>query len=74
MSFLVKGDAANALQVASRLNLIHRATSLGGVESLIEHRHTIEPDSGIPDNLLRLSIGIEDVDDLIADLGQALGQ
>jgi len=74
MSFLVKGDAANALQVASRLNLIHRATSLGGVESLIEHRHTIEPDSGIPDNLLRLSVGIEDVDDLIGDLGQALGQ
>jgi cystathionine gamma-synthase len=45
---------------------------MGGVESLVEHRHTIEPNTGIPENLLRLSVGIEDVDDLIADLGQAL--
>ncbi|MEE9387677.1 MAG: PLP-dependent transferase [Paracoccaceae bacterium] len=74
MSFLVKGDAADALRVAGRLNLFHRATSLGGVESLIEHRHTIEPDSGIPVNLLRISVGIEDAQDLIDDLGQALGQ
>ncbi len=49
------------------------ATSLGGVESLIEHRKTIEgPDSPVPDTLLRLSVGIEDPSDLIADLEQAL--
>lgn len=72
MSVLVKGGAPEALAVAGRLNLFHRATSLGGVESLVEHRHTIEPHTGIPENLLRLSIGIEDADDLIADLDQAL--
>ena len=50
-----------------------RATSLGGVESLIEHRHTIEsPDTEVPEDLLRLSIGLESADDLIADLEQAL--
>ena len=72
MSFCVRGGAADALRVAGRLNLFHRATSLGGVESLVEHRHTIEPDTGIPDSLLRLSIGIEDAQDLCADLEQAL--
>jgi len=45
---------------------------LGGVESLVEHRHTIEPHTGIPENLLRLSIGIEHIDDLIADMDHAL--
>ncbi|MBU2943453.1 PLP-dependent aspartate aminotransferase family protein [Shimia thalassica] len=74
MSFLVKGGREDALKVAGRLNLFHRATSLGGVESLVEHRYTIEPHTGIPENLLRISIGIEDADDLIADLAQALGQ
>ncbi|MDO6521834.1 PLP-dependent aspartate aminotransferase family protein [Shimia thalassica] len=74
MSFLVKGGREEALKVAGRLNLFHRATSLGGVESLVEHRYTIEPHTGIPENLLRISIGIEDADDLIADLAQALGQ
>jgi len=74
MSFLVKGGRDEALRVAGRLNLFHRATSLGGVESLVEHRHTIEPHTGIPENLLRISVGIEDAGDLIADLGQALGQ
>lgn len=72
MSFLVKGGREAALAVAGRMNLFHRATSLGGVESLVEHRYTIEPHTGIPENLLRISIGIEDVDDLIADLTQAL--
>ena len=72
MSVLVKGDKARALDVVGRLRVFHRATSLGGVESLVEHRQTIEPQSGIPDTLLRLSIGIEDAGDLIADLGQAL--
>ena len=74
MSFVVKGGAAEALRVTGRLRLFLRATSLGGVESLVEHRHTIEPHTGIPEGLLRLSVGIEDVDDLRDDLGQALGQ
>lgn len=74
MSFVVKGGREAALAAAGRLNLFHRATSLGGVESLVEHRATIEPHSGIPEGLLRISVGIEDVGDLIADLGQALGQ
>ncbi|UOA15253.1 MULTISPECIES: trans-sulfuration enzyme family protein [Sulfitobacter] len=74
LSFVVKGGAEAALKAAGRLQLFHRATSLGGVESLVEHRHTIEPHTGIPEGLLRLSVGIEDVDDLGADLGQALGQ
>lgn len=72
MSVLVEGHAEQALAVAGRLRLFLRATSLGGVESLVEHRATIEPQSGIPGNLLRLSIGIEDVGDLTADLDQAL--
>ncbi|MEO0360972.1 MAG: PLP-dependent transferase [Pseudomonadota bacterium] len=70
LSFDVRGGAEEALAVAGRLKLFHRATSLGGVESLVEHRHTIEP--AIPPNLLRLSVGIEDEGDLIADLAQAL--
>ena len=72
MSVLVRGGREAALAASGRLRLIHRATSLGGVESLVEHRHTVEPDTGIPDNLLRISVGIEHVDDLIADLDQAL--
>ena len=72
LSFCVKGGGEDALRVAGKLDLFHRATSLGGVESLVEHRHTIEPHTGIPESLLRLSIGIEDVEDLITDLAQAL--
>ena len=72
MSVLIRGGKTRALEVNGRLALFHRATSLGGVDSLVEHRATIEPDTGIPGNLLRLSVGIEDVDDLIADLSQAL--
>lgn len=73
MSFDVAGGAAGALAMVSRLGLIKRATSLGGVESLIEHRHSIEPAStNMEPALLRLSIGIEAVEDLIADLDQAL--
>lgn len=74
MSFVVKGGAEAALRAAGRLQLFHRATSLGGVESLVEHRHTIEPHTGIPQGLLRVSIGIEDAGDLQDDLAQALGQ
>ena len=73
LSFLVKGGKAEALAVTGQLDLFHRATSLGGVESLVEHRFTIEPHTGIPENLIRASVGIESVDDLIADLDRALG-
>jgi len=73
LSFMVKGDAQAALAVAGSLNLIVSATSLGGVETLIEHRHSVEPpETGVAENLLRLAVGIEDVQDLKADLQQAL--
>ena len=73
MSFLVKGGFEDAKRLCTRLRVIVPATSLGGVESLAEHRKTVEgPTSPVPDNLVRLSIGIEHVDDLIADLEQAL--
>ena len=73
LSLQIAGGAAGALAVANRCKVFIRATSLGGVESLIEHRHTIEGDrSPIPKDWLRLSVGIESVDDLIADLEQAL--
>lgn len=74
ISFQVRGDFAAASAVAARVQLITRATSLGGVESLIEHRKLVEgADSATPDNLLRFSVGLEHLDDLRADLAQALG-
>ena len=67
------GEAA-AIATAAKVELWKRATSLGGVESLIEHRASVEgAGTPAPANLLRLSTGIEDTDDLIADLEQALG-
>ncbi len=72
MSVLVKGRRERALEVVGKLDVFLRATSLGGVESLVEHRHTIEPHTGIPENLIRVSVGIEDISDLIADWDQAL--
>jgi cystathionine gamma-synthase len=73
MSLLVKGDAEQAKKVASSTRLFVPATSLGGVESLIEHRASVEgPHSEVPKNLLRLSIGIENADDLIADIEASL--
>lgn len=72
-SFMVVGDAQAALAFVGRLNLIVLATSLGGVETLIEHRHSVEPvETRVPENLLRLAVGIEDVEDLLDDLRQAL--
>ncbi len=63
----------NALRVANHTKLFTQATSLGGVESLIEHRSSVEGQgSKTPDNLLRVSVGLEHPDDLIADLAQAL--
>jgi cystathionine gamma-synthase len=73
LSFEVKGGAAGALGVISRLKLVKVATSLGGVETLIEHRRSIEgPQSDVPPGLLRLSVGVEHADDIWADLDQAL--
>jgi len=73
LSLLVRGGADEARAIAGKTRLFVRATSLGGVESLIEHRASVEgPHSAVPKNLLRLSVGIEDVDELIADLEQAL--
>jgi cystathionine gamma-synthase len=73
MSFQVRGGRAEALAAAAKLRIITRATSLGGPDTLIEHRASIEPpDKGTPENLLRLSIGLEHPDDLIEDLAQAL--
>ncbi len=74
LSFLARGGWDEAVGVASRVRLFQNATSLGGVESLIEHRASAEGKSSTsPPNLLRLSIGLEHPDDLIADLLQALG-
>ena len=73
MSVRIKGGGEAALDVAKRLEVFVRATSLGGVESLVEHRATIEgPDGPVPEDLLRLSIGVEAVEDLIADFDRAL--
>lgn len=73
LSIQTRGDQVASLAVAARLQLFTRATSLGGVESLVEHRKSIEgPDSPTPDNLLRLSVGLEDPADLIDDLRAAL--
>ena len=74
LSLRVSGGAPGALAFIGKLQLWKRATSLGGVESLIEHRASLEgPHSTTPPDLLRLSVGIEDSTDLIADLEQALG-
>ena len=73
LAFRVAGGEAQARRVANALRVIKQGTSLGSVESLVEHRASVEgPDSPIPPDLLRLSIGIEHSDDLIADLDRAL--
>lgn len=75
LSFEVTDGDAAALRVAGGLELIIRATSLGGVESLIEHRATVEgAQSRLPPGLLRLSVGLENVDDLLSDLRGALSR
>jgi cystathionine gamma-synthase len=74
LSLQVRGGRQAAIDMTNRLTLVTRATSLGGTESLIEHRHSVEgPDTKSPENLLRMSVGLEHPDDLIADLDQALG-
>lgn len=73
MSFEIAGGRDAAVATIARLQVITRATSLGGTESLIEHRLTVEPPgSTVPPGLLRLSVGLEHADDLIDDLHQAL--
>ena len=73
LSFEVKGGKDAAMALAANVEIFTRATSLGGVESLIEHRASIEgPDSKTPQGLLRVSVGLEHADDLIDDLALAL--
>jgi cystathionine gamma-synthase len=75
MSLLLKTDFDGARAFCTRLKIAVPATSLGGVETLAEHRKTVEgPASPVPDNLIRFSIGIENVDDLIADVANALSR
>jgi cystathionine gamma-synthase len=74
LSFRVHGGRAEALAAIARLEVITRATSLGGCESLVEHRASVEgPATRTPENLLRLSVGLEHPDDLLEDLARALG-
>jgi cystathionine gamma-synthase len=73
VSFVVPGGRPAAFAVAGRLRLFTRATSLGGPESLVEHRASVEgAGTRAPEGLLRLSIGLEHAEDLIEDLRQAL--
>jgi len=74
LSFCVKGGESEARRVVNAVKIFTQATSLGGVESLIEHRASIEgPDTKTPFNLLRVSVGLEHIDDLIEDISIALG-
>lgn len=72
LSFEIAGGAEDAKRVVQRCRVFRRATSLGGTESLIEHRASIEQLSSIPESLIRVSTGIEHTDDLLDDLSQAL--
>jgi cystathionine gamma-synthase len=75
LSFEIDGTEDEAMGVAARATVFKRATSLGGTESLIEHRASIEaPPTRTPVTLLRCSIGLEHPDDLLADLSQMLGE
>ncbi|WP_419800656.1 trans-sulfuration enzyme family protein [Mucilaginibacter sp.] len=73
LSFLVKGGAKEARTVVNNVRIFTQATSLGGVESLIEHRASVEgPDTKTPQNLIRVSVGLENIEDLTKDLDIAL--
>jgi cystathionine gamma-synthase len=73
LSVLIKGNESNCLRVASKLKIFKHATSLGGVESLVDHRRTAEGEHSVSEpNLLRISVGIESIGDLIEDFRQAL--
>ena len=73
LSMRLRGGETAAIAAAARMRVWKRATSLGGVESLVEHRSSIEgAGSPCPPDLLRFSVGLENIDDLIADIEQAL--
>lgn len=72
LSFLVRGGADEAEAVCDRVRLIRHLTSLGGVETTMERRARYEGEEGTPTNLIRMSVGIENVEDLWRDLSQAL--
>lgn len=72
VSFDIHGDAAAADAVCSRVALVHHATSLGAVETTIERRAAVPGQAHLPPSLLRLSVGIEDIEDLWTDLTSAL--
>jgi len=75
LSIRVRGGGEAAIRAAARVEIWKRATSLGGVESLVEHRASVEgADAPVPPDLLRLSVGIEDPGDLVSDLEAALGE
>lgn len=74
LSVCFNGGETEARRIVNSLKLFTQATSLGGVESLIEHRASVEgPDTKTPFNLLRISVGLEHIDDLVADMEQAIG-
>ncbi len=74
ISFLIDGGSKKAVEIVSKSEMIKAATSLGGIESIWEHRKSSEgEESPTPDNLIRLSVGLEHPDDIIADLELALG-
>jgi len=73
VSILIDGNYNDTLKIVANSKLIRRATSLGGIESLWEHRRSSEGEaSNTPENLIRFSVGLEHIDDLIEDLNQAL--
>lgn len=75
ISFLIEGGSKDAIEIVSRSKMIKAATSLGGIESIWEHRKSSEGDeSPTPDNLIRLSVGLEHPEDIIEDLEQALDE
>jgi cystathionine gamma-synthase len=74
LSMQLRGGREPAMQVAASVRIFTRATSLGGTHSLIEHRASVEgPNTRTPQNLLRISVGLENTEDLIGDLEQAMG-
>jgi len=74
LSFQLRGGRERAMQIAARVGIFTRATSLGGTHSLIEHRASVEgPRTAAAENLLRISVGLENTEDLVGDLAQALG-
>jgi len=73
LSFTIPGGREEVIAAIGKAQVFKRATSLGGVESILEHRRSVEPaESKTPDNLIRVSVGIENLSDLIADFNRML--